>query len=168
MILVIDNYDSFTYNLVQYLGELGQEIQVFRNDAISLEQIRPARPRSHPDLTRSGNPRPGRYIQPGDRRIWQDGAAFGRVPGAPMHRPGLRRQSGAGAATDARQGFTGLSSRGRPLFWHPQPLRGHPLPFVDRRRTAARSVSHQRFHKRRRNYGAAPQAVPHFRCAVPP
>ncbi|WP_025678971.1 aminodeoxychorismate/anthranilate synthase component II [Paenibacillus massiliensis] len=39
MILVIDNYDSFTYNLVQYLGELGQEIVVKRNDEISLEQI---------------------------------------------------------------------------------------------------------------------------------
>ena len=32
MILVIDNYDSFTYNLVQYLGELGAEVKVFRND----------------------------------------------------------------------------------------------------------------------------------------
>ncbi|MGC9505353.1 anthranilate synthase component II [Baaleninema sp.] len=46
MILVIDNYDSFTYNLVQYLGELGQtvpvasEIQVYRNDHITLEEIR--------------------------------------------------------------------------------------------------------------------------------
>jgi para-aminobenzoate synthetase component 2 len=39
MILVIDNYDSFTYNLVQYLGELGQEPVVYRNDAISVEQI---------------------------------------------------------------------------------------------------------------------------------
>ena len=39
MILVIDNYDSFTYNLVQYLGELGQEIQVFRNDKIDVPQI---------------------------------------------------------------------------------------------------------------------------------
>ena len=39
MILVIDNYDSFTYNLVQYLGELGQEPVAYRNDAISLEQI---------------------------------------------------------------------------------------------------------------------------------
>ncbi len=39
MILVIDNYDSFTYNLVQYLGELGQEPAVYRNDAITLEQI---------------------------------------------------------------------------------------------------------------------------------
>jgi anthranilate synthase/aminodeoxychorismate synthase-like glutamine amidotransferase len=39
MILVIDNYDSFTYNLVQYLGELGQETVAYRNDAITLEQI---------------------------------------------------------------------------------------------------------------------------------
>jgi anthranilate synthase component 2 len=39
MILVIDNYDSFTYNLVQYLGELGQEIVVHRNDAITLDEI---------------------------------------------------------------------------------------------------------------------------------
>ncbi len=39
MILVIDNYDSFTYNLVQYLGELGREPAVYRNDAVTLEQI---------------------------------------------------------------------------------------------------------------------------------
>ncbi len=39
MILVIDNYDSFAYNLVQYLGELGQEPVVYRNDAITIEQI---------------------------------------------------------------------------------------------------------------------------------
>jgi anthranilate synthase/aminodeoxychorismate synthase-like glutamine amidotransferase len=39
MILVIDNYDSFTYNLVQYLGELGQEPVTRRNDAITLEQV---------------------------------------------------------------------------------------------------------------------------------
>jgi anthranilate synthase/aminodeoxychorismate synthase-like glutamine amidotransferase len=40
MILMIDNYDSFTYNLVQYLGQLGAEVEVYRNDAISLDQIR--------------------------------------------------------------------------------------------------------------------------------
>ena len=38
MILVIDNYDSFTYNLVQYLGERGAEMRVFRNDEITVEQ----------------------------------------------------------------------------------------------------------------------------------
>ena len=39
MILVIDNYDSFTFNLVQYLGSMGQELKVFRNDAITLDEI---------------------------------------------------------------------------------------------------------------------------------
>lgn len=39
MILVIDNYDSFTYNLVQYLGELGEAVDVYRNDAITVEAI---------------------------------------------------------------------------------------------------------------------------------
>jgi anthranilate synthase component 2 len=39
MILVLDNYDSFTYNLVQYLAELGAEVQVVRNDELSVEQV---------------------------------------------------------------------------------------------------------------------------------
>lgn len=39
MILMIDNYDSFTYNLVQYLGELGEELVVKRNDEITLQEI---------------------------------------------------------------------------------------------------------------------------------
>ena len=44
MVLVIDNYDSFTYNLVQYLLELGEEVIVHRNDEISLDRIREANP----------------------------------------------------------------------------------------------------------------------------
>jgi anthranilate synthase/aminodeoxychorismate synthase-like glutamine amidotransferase len=40
MILVIDNYDSFTYNLVQYIGQMGEEVLVYRNDEISVEDIR--------------------------------------------------------------------------------------------------------------------------------
>ncbi len=43
-VLVIDNYDSFTYNLVQYLGELGAEVHVFRNDAVTLEEVRALAP----------------------------------------------------------------------------------------------------------------------------
>ena len=44
MVLVIDNYDSFTYNLVQYLGELQVELQVRRNDEVTLDQIRALKP----------------------------------------------------------------------------------------------------------------------------
>jgi anthranilate synthase/aminodeoxychorismate synthase-like glutamine amidotransferase len=44
MILVIDNYDSFTYNLVQYLGELGEEIDVRRNDEVTIDEIESSLP----------------------------------------------------------------------------------------------------------------------------
>jgi anthranilate synthase/aminodeoxychorismate synthase-like glutamine amidotransferase len=44
MILVIDNYDSFTYNLVQYLGELGEEIVVYRNDRIDVSGVESSKP----------------------------------------------------------------------------------------------------------------------------
>jgi para-aminobenzoate synthetase component II len=44
MLLMIDNYDSFTYNLVQYFGELGEEVQVYRNDKITIEEIESLHP----------------------------------------------------------------------------------------------------------------------------
>ncbi len=44
MLLMIDNYDSFTFNLVQYFGELGEEVRTYRNDEISLEQIEALNP----------------------------------------------------------------------------------------------------------------------------
>jgi anthranilate synthase component II len=44
MLLMIDNYDSFTYNLVQYFGELGQDVRVYRNDQISVEEIEALKP----------------------------------------------------------------------------------------------------------------------------
>ncbi len=44
MLLMIDNYDSFTYNLVQYFGELGEEVRVFRNDKITIEQVEALQP----------------------------------------------------------------------------------------------------------------------------
>ena len=44
MLLMIDNYDSFTYNLVQYLAEIGQEVEVVRNDKISIEEINKLNP----------------------------------------------------------------------------------------------------------------------------
>ena len=57
MILMIDNYDSFTYNLVQYLGELGQELRVYRNDAITLDKIQKLKPRQIVISPGPGNPK---------------------------------------------------------------------------------------------------------------
>ncbi|MFD2256477.1 anthranilate synthase component II [Luteolibacter algae] len=44
MLLILDNYDSFTYNLVQYFGELGVEMKIFRNDALSVEDVKKLAP----------------------------------------------------------------------------------------------------------------------------
>ncbi len=60
MLIVIDNYDSFTYNLVQYLGELGESPNVFRNDEISLDEIKKYSPK-HIVIS----PGPGRPSQAG-------------------------------------------------------------------------------------------------------
>lgn len=64
MILMIDNYDSFTYNLVQYLGELGQHLEVYRNDALTISGIKKLKP-SHIVIS----PGPGR---PKDAGISED------------------------------------------------------------------------------------------------
>ncbi len=53
MVFVLDNYDSFTYNLVQYLGELGAEVEVRRNDQISVAEIERLRPGAHRSLART-------------------------------------------------------------------------------------------------------------------
>ena len=55
MVLLVDNYDSFTYNLAQYLGELGAEVRVRRNDAVTLDEVAAMRP-SHIVIS----PGPGR------------------------------------------------------------------------------------------------------------
>ena len=44
MLLMIDNYDSFTYNLVQYLGELGEQVRTVRNDAVTIDEIEALEP----------------------------------------------------------------------------------------------------------------------------
>ncbi len=44
MLLILDNYDSFTYNLVQYFGELGAEMKIFRNDVLSVEDVKAMKP----------------------------------------------------------------------------------------------------------------------------
>ena len=64
MILMIDNYDSFTYNLVQYMSELGEKLVVYRNDKISIEEIKKLKP-SHIVIS----PGPGR---PADAGISED------------------------------------------------------------------------------------------------
>jgi anthranilate synthase/aminodeoxychorismate synthase-like glutamine amidotransferase len=61
-VLVIDNYDSFVYNLVQYVGELGTEVVVYRNDQVTLEQVRALSPDRIVISPGPGNPEDERYF----------------------------------------------------------------------------------------------------------
>ena len=97
--VMIDNYDSFTYNLVQYLGELGAELVVYRNDAITVDEV-VARARRHGDLARAGHAREAgvslaviRALRGPSRssacasatRRWARPSAAGRAGPAPIH-----------------------------------------------------------------------------------
>ena len=93
MIAVIDNYDSFTYNLVQYLGELGADLQVFRNDAITIDELAALLPEKI-------------VISPG--------------PGVPSD--GGISSGGAGTQAHAWQDLADLSQRQRHLRWAAQSL----------------------------------------------
>jgi anthranilate synthase component II len=61
-VLVIDNYDSFVYNLVQYIGELGTEVVVYRNDQITLEQVQALKPDRIVISPGPGNPQDKKYF----------------------------------------------------------------------------------------------------------
>ena len=62
MLLLLDNYDSFTYNLYHYLGELGAEVVVRRNDALSVDRGAGAAAGRHRDLARPLRSRPGGHL----------------------------------------------------------------------------------------------------------
>jgi len=61
-VLVIDNYDSFVYNLVQYIGELGAEVVVYRNDQVTLEQVKKMKPNRIVISPGPGTPEDTRYF----------------------------------------------------------------------------------------------------------
>jgi anthranilate synthase/aminodeoxychorismate synthase-like glutamine amidotransferase len=77
MVLVIDNYDSFTYNLVQYLGELGADVNVMRNDAVTLEDVAAARPDRIVISPGPGRPEQAGVTMSVIRRLGQSTPIFG-------------------------------------------------------------------------------------------
>jgi anthranilate synthase component II len=108
MLLMIDNYDSFTYNVVQYLGELGAEVKVVRNDEMTVAQIAALNPER---IVVSPGP-----CTPTEAGISLEAIRFfagklpilGRLPGPPVHRPGIWRRRGACPPGDARQDQPGV------------------------------------------------------------
>jgi anthranilate synthase component 2 len=123
MIFVIDNYDSFTFNLVQYLGELGAELRVARNDAVTVEEIAALAPAGLVISPGPGRPETSGIIVDAIRHLAGKvpilgvclghqaiGAAFGgRVVGAPtiMHgKTSAIHHDGRGVFTGLAQPFT--------------------------------------------------------------
>ncbi len=138
MILVIDNYDSFTFNLVQYLGEMGQELKVFRNDAITLVDIERLAPRSIVISPGPGRPENSGIIIPlikhfsgkmpilgvclGHQAI---GAAFG---GEVVSAPEIMHGKTSEVFHDGRTIFSGLPNPFRATRYHSLMVSPQSLP----------------------------------------
>jgi anthranilate synthase/aminodeoxychorismate synthase-like glutamine amidotransferase len=128
MILVIDNYDSFTFNLVQYLGEMGHELKVFRNDAITLERIESLAPSCIVISPGPGRPEDSGIIIPAVRHFAGKipilgvclghqaiGAAFG---GAIVAAPSIMHGKTSDIFHDSRTVFGGLPNPFRATRYH--------------------------------------------------
>ncbi|MBI5124083.1 MAG: aminodeoxychorismate/anthranilate synthase component II [Candidatus Omnitrophica bacterium] len=81
MILVIDNYDSFTYNLVQYLGELGADLEIYRNDKISVDEIKRMKPEKMVISPGPGEPKNAGISEDLIRRLGEEIPVFGTCLG---------------------------------------------------------------------------------------
>ena len=99
MILLIDNYDSFTWNLYQYFCELGAEVLVRRNDALTLEEIASLAPEKI--VISPGPCTPDEAGISGNPSLCRENAAAGRLPRASGDSPGVWRDHCAGGAGDA-------------------------------------------------------------------
>ena len=103
MILVIDNYDSFTYNLVQYLGELGTQPLVRRNNEVTLDEIAALKPERIVISPGPGSAGAGWHHARRDQEVRSHDAVAGRVPRASGHRDGVRGSRCSCDRADARQ-----------------------------------------------------------------
>ena len=129
-VLMIDNYDSFTYNLVHLFEELGAEVVTVRNDAITVDEalaggVRPAR-----RLPRPRPPRERRRLDRADPRARPDGADARRLPRPPGDRRGVRRHRRPGEGAPARQVEHDLARRPRRLRGPARRRRGRALPLA--------------------------------------
>jgi para-aminobenzoate synthetase component 2 len=138
MILVIDNYDSFTFNLVQYLGELGEELEVFRNDAITVDEISQRAPSRLVISPGPGRPETSGIIMEAIRRLagrmpilgvclghQAIGAAFG---GSVVAAPTLMHGKTSEVHHDGRTIFAGLAQPFTATRYHSLIVAGQDLP----------------------------------------
>jgi anthranilate synthase/aminodeoxychorismate synthase-like glutamine amidotransferase len=116
MLLLIDNYDSFTYNLAQYLGEMGQQLEVRRNDRITLDEIEELRPERI-------------VVSPGPCTPQEAGISIPLIQRFAGKIPILGVCLGHQAIGAA---FGGRVIRARKLMRPASEISGHALPFADR------------------------------------
>ncbi len=109
MLALIDNYDSFTYNLAQYLGELGQDVHVFRNDALRVEALDALAPDAIVISPGPGDPDDAGISREVIRQLGPRIPTVGGMPGTPVHWRCLRRAGAARNLCDARQNLRNLS-----------------------------------------------------------
>ena len=139
MLLVLDNYDSFTYNLVQYFGELGAELEVVRNDQITLDEIAARKPQAIVLGPGPGTPAEAGITIPVIKRFSPEipmlgvclghqaiGEAFGgeviRAPRGVMHGKTSR------IAHDGSGLFAGITSPVEVMRYHSLVIRGSSVP----------------------------------------
>ena len=109
MLLVIDNYDSFTYNLVQYLGELGEVVEVRRNNRVTLDEIEQLRPERIVISPGPGTPDDAGVSVGSDSAIRRKNSAAWSVPWSSGNRAGLWWTSDSCTRIDAWQSIRDLS-----------------------------------------------------------
>ena len=103
MLLMIDNYDSFTYNLVQYFGELGEDVRVYRNNKITIEQIESLRPSRIVISPGPCTPMEAGVSVETIRHFGGRSPAIGRLPRSSISGRGIWRRSGSSRTVDAWQ-----------------------------------------------------------------
>ena len=132
MVFVLDNYDSFTYNLVQYMGELGAEMIIRRNDQLTVEQIEDLKPERIVLSPGPCTPQEAGDQHPSHPPFCRQGTHPGCLPGPSGDRSCLRWQCRARSAVDARQNQPGRARWTQSLRRPSQSHDLHPLSLPDR------------------------------------
>ena len=96
MLLMLDNYDSFTYNLVQYLSELGADVRVYRNDAITVDEVAALNPDTDRRLARAVHAQRGGHLGAAYQALRRQDSRSSACASAT--RPSARRSAGASCA----------------------------------------------------------------------
>ena len=132
-VLVIDNYDSFVYNLVQYIGELGGDVMVYRNDQVTLKQIKEFEPQRIVISPGPGTPEETRYFGVSSQILRSPqlrSPNLGSMPRPPGNNPCLRRKNRLCKAAYAWKNQLNKTRWKGHFQGRPEPVHCDTLPFT--------------------------------------